>query len=567
MAYDWVIRGASVIDGTGAERRTADVGIRGDRIAEVGRIGERGEQEVDASGLLLTPGWVDVHTHYDGQVTWDSQLSPSCWHGVTTVVMGNCGVGFAPVHEDCHDYLITLMEGVEDIPGTALAEGIQWEWETFAEYLDAIDRRSYALDVGAQVPHGALRFFAMGERGTDHEATPTPDEVTAMREHVREALEAGALGFTTSRTMNHRTSDGRPTPSLTAGPEELIGISRGLADAGRGVFEIVSDFKGRDAEWEMFKEMVRASGGRPMSISLAQADQAPDSWRDMLARIGEANDEGLAMKAQVATRAIGLMLGLQASLNPFSGRPSYQKIADLPLAEQVQRLRDPEFAANLLAESPPPALGALVGQHERLFRLGDPPDYEPGPEQSLAAEAQRRNASPEEVVLEWMLEDEGRALLYRPFLNYAGGNLDPIREMLQSPHTVPGLGDAGAHCGMICDGSFPTYLLLHWGRDRERGERLPVEWLVKRQTADTADLVGLSDRGRIAPGQLADLNLIDWDQLGLRPPEMAYDLPAGGKRLIQKASGYRRTWKSGQPTFEGGEATAALPGRLVRGAR
>lgn len=567
MAFDWVIRGATVIDGSGEPGRTADVGIRGDRIAEVGRIDGSGDRETDGDGLLLTPGWVDVHTHYDGQVSWDSELSPSCWHGVTSVVMGNCGVGFAPVREEAHDYLIKLMEGVEDIPGTALAEGIQWEWETFPEYLDAIGRRSYSMDVGAQVPHGALRFFVMGDRGTDHTEVPTPEEIELMADHVRASLDAGALGFTTSRTMNHRTSDGRPTPSLSATPEELIGISRGMERAGKGVFEMVSDFKGREAEWELFREMVRASGGRPMSISIAQSDQAPDSWRDMLRTIGEANEAGLPMKAQVASRAIGLMLGLQGSLNPFSGHPSFRAIADLPLAEQVARLRDPELKRKLLAEEPVPALAGLVADYGRLFLLGDPPDYEPSPDQSLEAHAKRRGIAPNELAYEWVLENEGRALLYRPFLNYSAFNLDAIRDMLLDPNTVPGLGDAGAHCGMICDGSFPTHLMMHWGRDRSRGERLPLEWLVKQQTADTADLVGLSDRGRIAPGQLADLNLVDFEGLALRPPEIAHDLPAGGRRLIQRAAGYKATWKSGVMTFEDGEATGALPGALIRGAR
>jgi len=561
---DLAIRSGTVVDGSGGPSATADVGIRDGKVVAVGELDEPARRELDADGLLVTPGWVDVHTHYDGQATWDSLLTPSCWHGVTTVVMGNCGVGFAPVRPGAHDYLIKLMEGVEDIPGTALAEGIDWSWESFPEYLDAIERRPHALDIGAQVPHGALRFYVMGERGADHEETPKPEEVQEMGRLVREAVLAGALGFTTSRTKNHRTSDGRYTPSLTASPEELIGISRVFGEAGQGVFEVVSDFVGGADEWELFQQMVEVSG-RPMSISLAQNDASPDGWRRALQTITDANARGLSMKAQVPTRAIGILLGLEATMNPFSSHPSYGRIAGLPLAERVARMRDPEVRRSIVSEEGAAGLKFLVGEFERIFVLGDPPDYEPAPEQSVAAEAARRGVSPSELAYDLLLEDDGHALLYRPFLNYSHFNLDAAREMLLHEHTVPGLGDAGAHCGMICDGSFPTYLLAHWGKDRTRGERLPIEWLVKQQTADTASLVGLHDRGLIAPGMRADLNLIDFGALGMRHPEIVYDLPAGGKRLIQRATGYRATIQSGQVTFEDGESTGALPGQLVRG--
>jgi N-acyl-D-aspartate/D-glutamate deacylase len=562
---DLLIRGGTIVDGNGAAPVTGDVGVRNGRIAAVGRVDEPARRTLDASGLLVTPGFVDVHTHYDGQVTWDTLLTPSCWHGVTTVVMGNCGVGFAPVRPGTHEYLIKLMEGVEDIPGTALAEGIAWgEWESFPEYLDAIARRAYAVDVGAQVPHAALRFYVMGERGADHEQAPSAAEIEQMGELVKSAVRAGALGFTTSRTKNHRTSDGRFTPSLTAGADELLGISRGLGEAGQGVFEVVSDFAGRAQEWELFREMVRQSG-RPMSISIGQNDASPDAWRAMLAMIAEANRAGLPIKAQVASRAIGLLLGLEATLHPFSSHPSFRELAALPLGEKVARLRDPALKRRLLAEKPAPALAALVWQFERLFVLGDPPDYEPPPEQSVAAEAARLGVAPEERAYERLLEQDGRALLYRPFLNYSAFSLDAVREMLLNEFTVPGLGDAGAHCGMICDGSFPTYLLAHWGKSRTRGARIPIEQLVKGQTADTAALVGLHDRGRIAPGLKADLNLIDFDRLGMRPPEIVHDLPAGGKRLLQRATGYRATVLSGVVTFENGEPTGERPGRLVRG--
>jgi N-acyl-D-aspartate/D-glutamate deacylase len=562
---DLLIRGGTIVDGSGAAPVTGDVGVRDGRIAAVGRVDEPARRTLDASGLLVTPGFVDVHTHYDGQVTWDTLLTPSCWHGVTTVVMGNCGVGFAPVRPGTHEYLIKLMEGVEDIPGTALAEGIAWgEWESFPEYLDAIARRAYAVDVGAQVPHAALRFYVMGERGADHEQAPSAAEIEQMGELVKSAVRAGALGFTTSRTKNHRTSDGRFTPSLTAGADELLGISRGLGEAGQGVFEVVSDFAGRAQEWELFREMVRQSG-RPMSISIGQNDASPDAWRAMLAMIAEANRAGLPIKAQVASRAIGLLLGLEATLHPFSSHPSFRELAALPLGEKVARLRDPALKRRLLAEKPAPALAALVWQFERLFVLGDPPDYEPPPEKSVAAEAARLGVAPEERAYERLLEQDGRALLYRPFLNYSAFSLDAVREMLLNEFTVPGLGDAGAHCGMICDGSFPTYLLAHWGKSRTRGARIPIEQLVKGQTADTAALVGLHDRGRIAPGLKADLNLIDFDRLGMRPPEIVHDLPAGGKRLLQRATGYRATVLSGVVTFENGEPTGERPGRLVRG--
>jgi N-acyl-D-aspartate/D-glutamate deacylase len=561
---DLLIRGGTIVDGSGRPAFSGDVGIRGGRIAAVGRVDEPARRALAADGLLVTPGWVDVHTHYDGQVTWDALLAPSCWHGVTSVVMGNCGVGFAPVRPGAQEYLIKLMEGVEDIPGTALAEGISWDWESFAEYLDAVERRPHALDVGAQVPHAALRFYVMGERGADHEAAPTPAEIEAMGRIVRDSVRAGALGFTTSRTRNHRASDGRFTPSLTAGADELLGISRAFGEAGQGVFEVVSDFAGREQEWELFREMVRQSG-RPMSISIGQNDASPDAWRGMLAAISAANAEGLPIKAQVAARAIGILLGLEATLHPFSSHPGFRELAPLPLAEKVARLRDPGLRRRILAEQPAPALAMLVWQFERLFTLGDPPDYEPPAEKSLAAEAARRGVAPQELAYDRLLERDGHALLYRPFLNYSSGSLDAVREMLLHEHTVPGLGDAGAHCGLICDGSFPTYLLAHWGRARTRGERIPVERLVKGQTADTAALVGLHDRGRIAPGLKADLNLIDFERLGVRPPEIVHDLPAGGKRLVQRAAGYVATICSGVVTFENGESTGALPGRLLRG--
>jgi len=413
------------------------------------------------------------------------------------------------------------------------------------------------------VPHAALRFYVMGERGADHEQRPTADEIEAMGRLVRDAVRAGALGFTTSRTRNHRASDGRMTPSLTATADELVGISRRFGEAGSGVFEIVSDFPDPEAEWKLLREMVSASG-RPMSVSIAQNDASPDAWRKMLAQLEAANAAGLPMRGQVAARAIGTLLGLEATLHPFISHPSFLEIAALPLAAKVARLRDPEFRRRLLAEQPSPGL-RMFADPERIFALGDPPDYEPPREKSVAAEAQRRGVSADELLLDLLAADGGRALLYRPLLNYSAYDLGAIREMLIHPLTVPGLGDAGAHCGLICDGSFPTYLLLHWGCARTRGAKLPVEQLVKRQTSDTAALVGLRDRGALALGKKADLNLIDPDALALAHPEIVYDLPAGGKRLVQRARGYRATLVSGEVVLENGEPTGALPGKLVRG--
>lgn len=566
--HDLVVRGGTVVDGTGADPVTADVAIRDGRIAEVGRVGGRGREEIDASGLLVTPGFVDIHTHYDGQATWDSRLAPSSWHGVTTVVMGNCGVGFAPCRPADHDMLVRLMEGVEDIPGVVLTEGLSWNWESFPQFLDALEGRSHDIDFAAQLPHGALRVYVMGERGAEREPA-TDDEIAAMAALAREAMDAGALGFTTSRTLNHRTSDGQPTPTLTAAEEELLGIAMGLKAAGKGVLQFVTDFKNAKVEFAMLRRLV-AESGRPLSVSLAQAEAAPDAWKRLLGWVEEAAASGLPMRAQVAGRPVGLMLGLDATLNPFVSHPSYRAIAELPLAEKVARLRDPDFRARLLAEAPAtdhPFMRAVLSNFAKMFVLGDPPDYEQPPEQSLGARAAARGIRPEELAYDLMLEDEGRAMLYFPFLNYADDSLDPSLAMMKSPHSVLGLGDGGAHLGTICDASFSTHMLTHWTRDRTRGARLSIPEVVKWHTQDTAAAVGLDDRGRLAPGFKADLNLIDYDRLRLRPPRMVHDLPAGGRRLMQEAEGYRYAIVSGEVTYRDGKPTDALPGRLVRGAQ
>ncbi|WP_137723087.1 N-acyl-D-amino-acid deacylase family protein [Prescottella subtropica] len=567
--HDLVIRRGRVIDGTGAPPRAADVAVDDGRITAVGDVPGTGRREIDAAGLLVTPGFVDIHTHYDGQVTWDPLLTPSSLHGVTTVVMGNCGVGFAPVEADRRDWLIGLMEGVEDIPGSVLAEGMTWNWETFPEYLDAIDT-PHAIDFAAQLPHGALRTYVMGPRGGDHLTRPTDAESARMRDLVAEAVEAGALGWSTSRTTAHKTSTGEPTPSLTASRQELTDLARGLAQAGAGVVDLVSDFLDEPEEMEFVRAIAEASG-RPMSVSIVQSDRAPDKWRSLLGGLADASARhGVPITGQVAPRAVGVVLGWELSWHPFMAYPSYAAFADLPPAERVEQLRRPEVRAAILAESPvtdSEFVARLSTRFDQVYLLGDPPNYEPGPEDSVAAFAERVGADPAAVAYDAMTSGDGHGLLYFPMLNYAAGNLDAVGEMLARTDTVPALGDGGAHCGAICDASFPTTLLTHWGRDRRRGDRFPVEWLVKRHTADTAAVVGLLDRGQVRPGYRADLNVIDFDRLQAHRPEVRYDLPTGGRRLMQTASGYVATVVAGEVVFEHGAHTGALPGRLVRGAQ
>jgi len=568
MTHDLVIRGASVVDGTGGGRFSADVAVSRGCIAAVGADVGQGREEIDAAGLLLTPGFVDIHTHYDGQATWDQRMQPSSWHGVTTVVMGNCGVGFAPCRTGDQDRLIRLMEGVEDIPFPVLSEGLPWNWESYPDYLDRLEDRRFDVDIGGQLPHAALRVYVMGQRGADREPA-TAQDIAAMAELARTAVAAGALGFTTSRTLNHRTSEGQPTPTLTASEDELTGIALGLKAAGRGALQVVSDFPDPDAEFAMLRRIVEASG-RPLSFSLVQGPRNPDGYLTLLDRLAEATRSGLPMRAQVAGRPVGVLLGLELTLNPFSRRPSYAAISKQSLGARVARLRDPEFRAVLLAETtqePAGFVGAGPQDWSKLFLMGDSPDYEQRPDQTVAAIAAQRGLDPAAVALDHMLQREGRGMLYLPFLNYADGSLDPSYVMLTHPDAVPGLSDGGAHVGMICDGSFPTSNLTHWTRDRTRGPRISLERMIKAQTQDTARTVGLLDRGIIAPGYRADLNLIDFDRLRLHAPEVAYDLPTGGRRLIQKADGYISTLVAGQATYKNGAATEALPGRLVRGAK
>lgn len=567
-AYDLVVRGGTIADGSGGATYEADVAVKDGRIAAVGKVAGSGAEEIDAKGLLVTPGFVDIHTHYDGQATWDERMQPSSWHGVTTVVMGNCGVGFAPVRPEDHDRLIRLMEGVEDIPFPVLTEGLPWNWESFPDYLDALSARRFDIDMCAQLPHAALRVFVMGERGANREPA-TEADIHAMAAIAKRAVEAGAIGFSTSRTLNHRTSDGDPTPTLTAGEDELMGIAMGLAAARKGVLQVVSDFTSPVEEFAMLRRLVEKSG-RPLSFSLAQGDRGPEGWRFMLAELEKATAAGLPMKAQVAGRPVGVLFGLELTLNPFSFHPSYAAIAGRPLAERVAALSDPVFRAQLLEETPDPKVmlgGGMTNRWHKMHLMGAVPDYEPLLENTVEQQAKRRGVRPEEVVLEHMLERGGRGLIYVTFLNYADGNLEASRQMLEHPDTVPGLSDGGAHVGMICDGSFPTSNLTLWTRDRTRGPKLPLEKMVRAQTLDTAETVGLYDRGLIEVGYRADLNVIDYDRLTLHAPEPVYDLPAGGRRLIQRASGYVATVCAGQITYRDGEPTDALPGRLVRGAQ
>ena len=557
--HDLVIRGGTLVDGTGGPTRKGDVAIDSGKIVSVGGKAGTGRREIDASGLLVTPGFVDVHTHYDGQVSWDHLLEPSIYHGVTTVVMGNCGVGFAPAAPDRHAWLIGLMEGVEDIPGTALAEGISWDWESFPEYLDSIEKRPHALDFAAQLPHGALRGYVMGERGANHNERPTPDEIKQMARLTKEAMQAGAVGFSTSRTVNHKTVDGEHTPSYTATSDELWGIAEGMKDAGQGVFEIVGDFPDLEPEFAMIRQMAERSG-RPLSVTVAQLNDRPEDWRRMLELISEAQAEGVKLHAQVAPRPVGVIMSLEATFNPFIHNPAFKAVAGLPVAERVARLQDPEIRKRIVE-------GGLMMDPRKLFRLGEQPNYEPSPESSIAALAEASGQDVTLYALDVLLDQDGTGQIFMPALNYVYGNSDHCLEMLKHPHSVPGLGDGGAHVSFISDASFSTYLLTHWARDRKRGERLPVEFIVKRQCRDTAKLMGFLDRGLLEPGMKADLNIIDFEALKLTKPQMRYDLPAGGKRLVQKAEGYRYTIVSGEIVVEDGVPTGATPGKLVRGAQ
>lgn len=562
--YDLVIRNGTVHDGQGGDPFEADVAISGGTIAAIGPNLGRGQQEIDARHRLVTPGFIDPHTHYDAQITWSDRLNPSSWNGVTTVMVGNCGVGFAPCKSHQRGQLIELMEGVEDIPEPVLTEGIPWNWESFGDFMDFLEPRPFDIDVATQVPHAALRVYVMGERGVAREDA-TEEDRQAMAMLAAEGIKAGALGFSTSRTINHRTVAGAYTPTLGAAEQELIAIGEAIHATKSGWMQVITDFDDPAQEMAMLKRLAKISG-RPMSITVLQRDDRPELWRDTMAEIDKANEEGAAIIGQVLPRPTGVMMGFEISLNPFMACDVWREIAHLPHTQKVERLRDPEYRARLLAapQEETPLLTRAV-RWDRIFPIGDPPDYEPGPEKSVAARAEREGRAPADVAYDMLLENEGKTILYRPLSNYSYGNLDTVGDMMQQPHSLVGLGDGGAHVGILTDASAMTYLLSHWTRDRTRGATLPLSWAIKRLTSDNAKALGLNDRGTLGVGRKADINVIDYDAVNICPPEVMYDLPAGGKRMVQRTKGFDATIVSGAITYQDGEATGALPGRLIRG--
>jgi N-acyl-D-aspartate/D-glutamate deacylase len=562
--YDLVIRGGTVVDGSGGEPFVGNVAVKDGRIAAVGAVPGTGAEEIEATGLIVTPGFVDIHTHYDGQVTWSERLAPSSDHGVTTVVMGNCGVGFAPMKAHQRDTVIAMMEGVEDIPGAVMAEGVPFNWETFPDYLDALEQRRSDMDFCAQLPHSPLRVYVMGERGIDQPATDA--DLAEMRRLVAEAMEAGALGVTTSRTLAHRFRDGRPAPSVHTPEDELLALADGLRDAGKGVFQAVPNTLVPAADEFAVLRHIAERSGRPLSFTL----MAMGSWQDHIAGLRGAIADGLVMRGQSTPRAVSFMFGLDLTLHPFALNPSFQEITDLPLAGKVARMRDPEFRRRLLSESPEsnnPLLKGLCSDTSMLFALGSPPNYTPRPEDNLAARAAASGQELMELIYDELLKDEGRAILFAPKGNVDGDDLTIGRALFDYDNVLLGLGDGGAHYGMICDAALPTWFLTDCVRDALPERSLGLAHAVKLMTRDAAQAVGLDDRGLLAPGYKADINVIDYARLGARTPEVVYDLPASGRRLIQKADGYVATIVSGEATYRNGAPTGALPGRLVRGAQ
>ncbi|MBN9090794.1 MAG: amidohydrolase family protein [Reyranella sp.] len=567
--HDIVIRGGTIVDGTGAPAIQGDLALEGDKIVQVGGKAGPAKREIKADGRLVTPGWVDVHTHYDGQATWDPVLAPSSWHGATTIVFGNCGVGFAPARPQHQKALIELMEGVEDIPGIVLSEGLKWDWESFPDYLDALERLPRTIDIGAQLAHHPLRVYAMGERAIAREHA-TAEDIQTMARLAEEALVAGAVGFTTSRTDQHKTLAGDLVPGRYAEHEELIAIGKAMGRAGRGTFGMLSDFEDEAAEFGWMRQVAKESG-RPVWFLLTDRSYDPERWRRLMDGVAAARAENLPMFAQVAGRPVGLTLGLNTSLNPFGLREGYAELAKLPPAEMMAKLRTPEVRRLILSQeaSPrllevlPPLSRQIATRWDRMYPLGDTPDYEPPPERSIAALAAREGVTAAEYCYDYLVGGDNR-MVYFPVTNYVHGDLEVVRELIEHPHTILGLSDGGAHCGVICDASLNTTMLAHWVRDRTRGPRLPLEFVVRQMTSGTADFYGFKDRGRLQPGKKADVNIIDFNGLHLHSPKMIFDLPAGGRRLVQQVDGYDMTICSGTPIFEKGEETGARPGKLVR---
>ena len=567
--YDTIIKGGSVHDGTGTPPFIADIAITGGRIAAVGALDGPAREVIDAAGLMVTPGFIDIHTHYDGHVTWSERLSPTSEHGVTTIVIGNCGVGFAPCRPEDRADLILLMEGVEDIPGIVMTEGLPWDWETFPEYLDAIERRPHDVDIAAQIPHAALRVYVMGARAVRREAA-TADDNAAMADLARQAMAAGALGFSTSRNLSHRTKAGESIPTHGALEDELMAIALGVKQGGKGVLELSSDFAaiGGDIAGEiaLYRRLVEASG-MPLSLAIALFNEMPEACATFMHEVDAANAAGADIKVQTLGRPVGVLQGFALSLNPFRLCPSYAPLSALPHAERIAALGEPALRARLIAEASDPANQTPIGKrYADLFPMSDPPNYEPRPEDCVAARAAAAGVSPEEMLFDLLMQDDGQGIVYLPLTNYGTGDLADMADLIRSDNVLLGLGDAGAHVGTICDGSQPTFMLTHWGRDRQ-GERLPLPFLIQAMTSTNARAMGLLDRGVIAPGYKADINLIDFARLRLRAPYAVRDLPAGGLRMAQDCQGYVATILSGEITYRDGKPSGNLPGLLVRGAQ